>query len=147
MIKGAKTMLDIIPALLLVTGTAFFILLIVLNTILYKPLIAFLDNRNSSIGRDLESAGKNTSDVAAYYEEIEAILAKARVEASRIKDEAVSEAKEKALKVIERKKSEIEAQKETFLKQLDSDKVAFKNDILAQAPLFKESLASKLTHI
>jgi len=56
-------MLDISPALLLVTGLVFFILLILLNKILYKPLLKFMDNRNESIKRDLENAGRNTSEI------------------------------------------------------------------------------------
>jgi len=58
-------MLDILPELLLVTGIVFLFLLFILNKTLYKPLLAFIDNRNNAINRDLENAGKNASDVAA----------------------------------------------------------------------------------
>ena len=98
-------MLDIIPALLLVTGTVFLVLLIILNKALYQPLIAFIDNRNNAINRDLENAGKNASDVAAYYKEVEAIIAEGKLEASRIKEAAINEAKEKALEKIEQKRA------------------------------------------
>ena len=140
-------MLDIIPALLLVTGTVFLVLLIILNKALYQPLIAFIDNRNNAINRDLENAGKNASDVAAYYKEIEAIIAEGKLEASRIKEAAVTEAKEKALQKIEQKKAELESQSELFMKKLESDRVDFKNHLLAQMPLFKEGVATKLSHI
>ena len=59
-------MLDIIPALLLVTGTVFLVLLILLNKTLYKPLLEFIDNRNNSINRDLENAGKNAGDSHSF---------------------------------------------------------------------------------
>lgn len=140
-------MLDIIPALLLVTGTVFLILLIVLNKSLYQPLIAFIDNRNNAINRDLENAGKNASDVAAYYKEVEAIIAEGKMEATRIREAAIGEAREKALLKIEQKKAELDAKNELFLKKLESDKVEFKNHMLAQMPLFKEGIANKLSHI
>ena len=140
-------MLDIIPALLLVTGTVFFVLLIILNKALYQTLIAFIDNRNNAINRDLENAGKNASDVAAYYKEIEAIIAEGKLEASRIKEAAVTEAKEKALQKIEQKKAELESQSELFMKKLESDRVDFKNHLLAQMPSFKDGVATKLSHI
>ena len=140
-------MLDIIPALLLVTGTVFLVLLIILNKALYQPLIGFIDNRNNAINRDLENAGKNASDVAAYYKEIEAIIAEGKLEASRIKEAAINEAKEKALQKIEQKRAELDSQSEIFLKKLESDRVDFKNHLLAQMPLFKEGVATKLSHI
>ena len=140
-------MLDIIPALLLVTGTVFLVLLILLNKSLYLPLIAFIDNRNNAISRDLENAGKNASDVAAYYKEVETILADGKMQASKIREAAVVEAKEKALLKVNQKKGELENRSETFLKKLETEKVEFKNHLLAQMPLFKESVAHKLSHI
>ena len=140
-------MLDIIPALLLVTGTVFLVLLILLNKTLYKPLLEFIDNRNNSINRDLENAGKNASDVVAYYKEVETILSEGRIEAAKIKEAALGEAKEKASKKVEQKKSELETQSATFLKALESEKDEFKNALMLQMPLFKESVAAKLSNI
>lgn len=140
-------MLDIIPALLLVTGTVFLVLLILLNKTLYKPLLEFIDNRNNSINRDLENAGKNASDVVAYYKEVETILSEGKMEAAKIREAALNEAKEKAAKKVEQKKSNLEVQGVAFLKTLESEKNEFKNGLLAQMPLFKESVSAKLSHI
>ena len=140
-------MLDIIPALLLVTGTVFLVLLIVLNKTLYKPLLEFIDNRNNSINRDLENAGKNASDVVAYYQEIETILSEGKLEAAKIREAAINEANDKAMKRIEQKKNDIEAQNVAFLNALESEKDEFKNGLMAKMPLFKESISAKLSHI
>ncbi len=140
-------MLDIIPALLLVTGTVFLVLLIVLNKTLYKPLLEFIDNRNNSIRRDLENAGKNASDVEAYYKEVETIISEGKMEAAKIREAAVNEAKEKAAKRVEHKKNELETQNAEFLKALEAERVEFKNGLLAQMPLFKESISVKLSQI
>lgn len=140
-------MLDIVPELVLVTGFLFLVLLVVLNKTLYKPLLAFIDNRHNAINRDLENAGKNASDVAAYFKEAETIIAEGRLEANRIKELAINEAKEKAIQKIERKKVELEAQNELSFKKLEADKVEFKNHLLASMPLFREGVAAKLSHI
>jgi conjugative transposon TraN protein len=92
-------------------------------------------------------AGKNASDVVAYYKEVETILSEGKMEAAKIREAALNEAKEKAAKKVEQKKSDLEAQSVAFFKALESEKDEFKNGLLAQMPLFKESVAAKLSHI
>ncbi|WP_024953850.1 FoF1 ATP synthase subunit B' [Sulfurospirillum arcachonense] len=140
-------MLDISPILLLVTGFVFFFLLIVLNKILYKPLLQFIDNRNESIKRDLENAGKNTSDVEAYYKEADQIIHDAKAEAGKIREAALSEAREIAAKKVEQKHSELEEEYTAFLKDLDAEKTEFQENLSAKIPLFRDSIKQKLGNI
>lgn len=140
-------MLDISPALLLVTGAVFFVLLIVLNKMLYKPLIGFIDSRNDSIKRDLENAGKNTSDVEAYFKEADQIILEAKAEAGKIREAALNEAKEIAAKKIEQKQSELEEEYASFLKDLDAEKTEFSEGLAAQVPTFKDGIKAKLSQI
>ncbi|NCU40061.1 ATPase, partial [Candidatus Falkowbacteria bacterium] len=118
-----------------------------LNKTLYKPLLEFIDNRNNSINRDLENAGKNASDVVAYYQEIETILSEGKLEAAKIREAAINEANDKGMKRIEQKKNDIEAQNVAFLNALESEKDEFKNGLMAKMPLFKESIHVKLSSI
>ncbi|MDD3323787.1 MAG: FoF1 ATP synthase subunit B' [Sulfurospirillaceae bacterium] len=140
-------MLDIVPALLLVTGTVFLVLLIVLNKTLYKPLLEFIDNRNNSIKSDLENAGKNASDVTAYYQKADSIILEAKAEAAKIRDAAISQARELVAKKIEQRKSELESQNAVFMKELEAERVEFKEGLLAQMPLYSESIKAKLNQI
>jgi len=140
-------MLDISPILLLVTGFVFFTLLILLNKILYRPLIEFIDNRNDSIKRDLENAGKNTSDVEAYFKEADQIISNAKAEAGKIREAALSEAKEIAAKRVEQKQSELEEEYALFLKDLEADKTEFQESLSANIPLFRDSIKQKLGNI
>ena len=140
-------MLDISPILLLVTGFVFFTLLILLNKILYKPLLEFIDNRNDSIKRDLENAGKNTSDVEAYYKEADQIILEAKAQAGKIREAALSEAKEIAAKKVEQKQSELEEEYTLFLKDLEADKTEFQASLNANIPLFRDSIKQKLGNI
>jgi len=140
-------MLDISPALLLVTGAVFFILLIVLNKILYKPLLGFIDNRNESIKRDLENAGKNTSDVEAYFKEADQIILAAKMEAGKIREVALSKAKEIAAQKVEQKKSELEEEYISFLKDLNAEKDEYTTSLNLQIPVFRDSIKQKLSQI
>ena len=140
-------MLDISPILLLVTGFVFFTLLIVLNKILYRPLLEFIDNRNDSIKRDLENAGKNTSDVEAYFKEADQIIRDAKAKAGKIREVALNEAKEIAAKKVEQKQSELEEEYTSFLKDLAADKTEFQESLNAHIPLFRDSIKQKLGNI
>lgn len=140
-------MLDISPILLLVTVAVFFTLLIVLNKILYKPLLTFIDNRNESIKRDLENAGRNTSDVEAYYKEANQIIQEAKVEAGKIREVALSEAREIAAKRVEQKQSELDEEYALFLKDLNAEKIEFTESLSAKIPLFRDSIKQKLGNI
>jgi F-type H+-transporting ATPase subunit b len=140
-------MLDISPILLLVTGSVFFILLIVLNKMLYKPLLTFIDNRNESIKRDLENAGKNTSDVEAYYKEADQIILVAKAEAGKIREAALSEAREIAAKKVEQKQSELDEEYALFLKDLSAEKTQFRDSLSASIPLFRDTIKQKLNNI
>ncbi|MBE0491721.1 MAG: F0F1 ATP synthase subunit B' [Sulfurospirillum sp.] len=140
-------MLDISPALLLVTASVFLILLIALNKMLYKPLLGFIDNRNDTIKRDLENAGQNVSDVDAYFKEADAILLVAKEEASKIREVALEKAKEIATKEVAQKKSELDDQYLVFLKTLEIEQVQLKKSLSLQIPLFQESIKAKLSQI
>jgi len=140
-------MLDISPILLLVTGFVFFTLLILLNKILYRPLLEFIDNRNDSIKRDLKNAGKNTSDVEAYYKEADQIILEAKAQAGKIREVALNEAKEIAAKKVEQKQSELDEEYTSFLKELEAEKTEFQASLSASIPLFRDSIKQKLGNI
>ena len=140
-------MLDISPILLLVTVVVFFTLLIVLNKILYKPLLKFIDDRNESIERDLENAGRNASDVEAYYKEADQIILEAKAEAGKIREAALSEAREIAAKKVEQKQSELDEEYTLFLKDLNAEKIEFQASLSAKIPLFRDSIKQKLGNI
>ena len=140
-------MLDISPILLLVTIIVFFSLLIILNKMLYRPLLEFIEKRNDSIKRDLENAGKNTSDVESYYKEADQIILAAKAEAGKIREVALREAKEVAIKRVEQKQSELAEEYALFVKSLKADKAEFKQSLSANIPLFRDSIKLKLGNI
>jgi len=140
-------MLDIIPELLLVTGVVFLVLMLLLNKTLYKPLLEFMDNRDKSIARDLEGAGKNSNDVLAYKEEAKKIILDAKFKASKMRESALLDAKETASKKIEEKKTQIGEEYKKFSKILSDQKDELKIALLAKMPVLTDSIATKLSKI
>jgi len=140
-------MLDVIPGLMLVTGVIFLVLMIILNKTLYKPLLGFMENREKSIKRDLDNAGKNSNEVVAFKKEAEGIILEAKTEANKLKDSALMIAKDEALKQLENKKNELESQYSQFLRKLETQKIEFKNALQEQMPQFRANVKAKLEQI
>ncbi|HDX6295692.1 TPA: F0F1 ATP synthase subunit B' [Campylobacter fetus subsp. venerealis] len=133
--------------LLLITVVIFLGLIFVLNSILYKPLLKFIDDRNRSIKQDEDSVSKNANDASAYKAEIERIILDARAEANAKKQAALARAKEEAAKKIEAKKATIESEYEIFAAGLAAKKSELRNMLLEKLPEFKNSLAGSLSKI
>ena len=87
-------MLDISVPLMLFDLVLFLALLVVLNQMLYKPLLKFMDDRDDSIANDLNAAKSLSGNSEALHAEAEGILDEARSKASEIRQKAIEEAKD-----------------------------------------------------
>jgi F-type H+-transporting ATPase subunit b len=140
-------MLDLSLGLLINTAVTFIILLVLLNAVLYKPLLEFMAKREESIKRDLDNASKNTQEVASFHKEAESIISKAKAEAVEMKTKALDEIKSEISAQIEAKKSELDTKYASFLEGLSEERVSLKNQLLSQMPLFKDGLKIKLSQL
>jgi F-type H+-transporting ATPase subunit b len=120
-------------------------LIFVLNSILYKPLLGFIDDRNKSIKNDEESVSKNASDTGNYEAQIEKIIGDARAEAQAKKHAALSEAKERAATKVAIKKESLEADFDSFMAGLADRKAELKSNLTARIPELKSTLAGSLS--
>jgi len=140
-------MLDIDLSLMLFVLALFLILLAVLNQILYKPLLKFMDDRDSSIAKDLESAKSLSGNSQALHDEADGILNDAKAEAGVIRQNAINEAKEVAESRAEAKQNELNKEYDSFIEKLVADKETLRSSLLSQMPLFKESLKAKFSRL
>lgn len=140
-------MLEINVDLMALTAIVFLVLIYLLNTMLYKPMLKFMDERESSIKQSERSVAATAGDLSAYEAEIEQVLLKAREEAGRIRLRAQSEAKEEASKLIDAKRVELEQRYEEFLLSLRAQKAELKTELKADMPMLKSALAKKLASI
>ena len=140
-------MLDIYPLLILFVFVLFLTLLVVLNKMLYKPLIKFMDDRDNSIAKDLKAAkglSGNTDDLNAKADEN---ISNAKNEAANIRQEAIESEKDSSAKKADSKKSELDSKYSKFAEQLNADRENLKESLLSNMPLFKESLKAKFSKL
>lgn len=140
-------MLEIDVPLVVLTAIVFVILIAVLNPLLYKPMLKFIDDRNTSIKNDEENTSKNTSDLGLYEAQIEEIILKARSEANKIKQDALNLAKEEAAKEIETKRASLEADYANFANALNAQKSELKSELASKLPQLQSVLSAKLASI
>jgi len=132
-------MLDIHLPLMLFVLALFLTLLVVLNRMLFQPLLKFMDDRDRSIAKDLEAAkglSGNSDELNAKAEEN---ISKAKSEAAAIRQKAIEEEKALAASKVETKQSELDKAYAEFTEKLAAEKENLKNELLSQMPLFKES--------
>jgi len=140
-------MLDLHLPLMLFVLALFLTLLVLLNNMLFKPLIKFMDDRDASIAKDLEAAksfGSNTDELNA---KADTIISEAKNEAATIRQKAIDDEKTLAASKVETKQNEIDKEYEGFVEKLASEKEKLKNELLSQLPLFKESLKAKFSKL
>jgi len=140
-------MLDIHVSLMLFVLVLFLTLLVVLNRMLYNPLIKFMDDRDSSIAKDLNAAKSLSGNSEALYAEAEGILDEARSKAGDIRKKAVEESKVLAESKAESKRSDLDKEYLSFMENMETEKENLKNSLLSQIPLYKESIKAKFSKL
>jgi len=140
-------MLDLNPGLMLFVLIVFFSLLFLLNTMLYQPLLKFMDDRDATISGDLQNAEEMAGNNDELNRKADALLGDARAEANTIRDKATSEAKALAESKIESKVKELDGNHQTFLTELTAEQDALKKSLASELPQLKKSLQTKLSSL
>jgi F-type H+-transporting ATPase subunit b len=133
--------------LILPTAAIFLTLLFILNKILYRPLLDFMDNRNALIKKDLDNAAGNSADTNVYYEEANKIILDAKNKAARERADILAKAKIDSEDKIKERKNRLETEYIDFTKTLEKEKKELKNALTSQLPLYKEAIKAKLSKI
>jgi len=137
-------MLDIDPNLLAFEIVTFLALVAILNTVLYKPLLGFMEERNSNLKADAGLADAQESEREALNAEATALIAEAKSEGSKIRHEAVAKAKAEAAIKINAAKESVEVEISNFSGELIAQKAELKATIIANQESYKQSLAKAL---
>ncbi len=140
-------MLDIHLPLMLFVLALFLILLVLLNNMLFQPLIRFMDDRDEAIAQDLEAAKSFSNNSDELNIKANEIISKAKSDAAEIRQKAITNEKILAVNKVESKQSELDDRYSEFLLQLNSDRETLKNSLISQMPLFKESLKAKFSKL
>jgi F-type H+-transporting ATPase subunit b len=140
-------MLDLNPGLMLFVLVIFFSLLFLLNQMLYKPLLKFMDDRDNSIAGDLKNAKEMAGSSDELNAKADAIIADAKAEANAVREKAVNSAKALAESKIESKNQELDKKYQAFEDELSKERAELEKSLVSSLPLFKESIKSKMSNL
>ena len=140
-------MLDISPILLGVTLVVFLILIAVLNSWLYNPLLAYMNKRDADIKKDLQQVGSNDEEVNALIAKAEQIVMDAKLEAVALREKVIADAKELAQSKVEAKRAELASEYIEFEQSLAQEREELNSALLSQVPLFKEAIKAKFSQL
>lgn len=138
---------DVSLAFMLATGVIFLAVMIILNALLYKPLLKFMDERNASIDSDEKKVKDNFEEMSNFNEELDAIKQSTRDEIALIKQKAINEARNSADEAIANKKLELEQKMQSFYTQLGKEKAELEHELKLRLPLWQEALKKKMKDI
>ena len=140
-------MLDINPLLLVSTLIVFLILIAVLNSWLYRPLLSFMQKRDEDIKRDLSKVGSNDSEIKELLAKAESIVMNAKLEAAALREKVIADARELAESRIEAKKATLANEYAEFERSLEEQSEELKRELLSNVPTFKDALKLKFSQI
>ncbi|MBN2568482.1 MAG: ATP synthase F0 subunit B [Deltaproteobacteria bacterium] len=100
----------------------FFILIFLLNFLLYKPILHIIQKRNNMLDKSREETLSLHEAVDKKISEYDEKLSRARVEAMHHRDQIRAEGVEAATEIIEQAKSEISTMVEEFKIKLEKER-------------------------
>jgi F-type H+-transporting ATPase subunit b len=131
---------------LIVQFVNFFILLFILQRLLYKPFLAKMQERTVAIKTALEEAQAVRAGAARQQEENEARLRQAYAEAAAIRDQALREAAEESRKHIENAQAQARKLVDDTKAQLDAEVRRAREELRREVSDLAIAVAEKLVH-
>lgn len=138
---------DIALSTMLATAVIFLAVIFILNVLLYKPLLKFMDERAVSIDNDEKKVKDNFEEMTNFGEELTKIKQDTRDEINAIKQKATAQARSLADEEIQKKKDELEQKMQAFTTQLLQEKNELEHELKLRLPLWQESLRKKIEEL
>lgn len=132
------------PYLMAVVFVVFVLLLWAMNVWVYRPLLAFMDNRQAEIEDSLAKIKTDNTQSVEIRHQIDALLKEAAEKRREMIAEAIQKATESYDAVIKQKENELNQEFEAFAKQLQNEKQALKEQLQAQMPVFEDELNKRV---
>ena len=129
---------------LIVQFVNFFILLFILQRLLYKPFLAKMAERTDAIKTSLEEAQRVRAEAARAQEENEARLRQAHAEAAAIREQALREAADESRKHIEAAQAQARKLVDDTKSQLDGEIRRAREELRREVSDLSIAVAEKL---
>ncbi|KFH27213.1 ATP F0F1 synthase subunit B' [Helicobacter pylori] len=127
-----------------VVFVVFVLLLWAMNVWVYRPLLAFMDNRQAEIKDSLAKIKTDNTQSVEIRHQIDALLKEAAEKRREMIAEAIQKAAESYDAVIKQKESELNQEFEAFAKQLQNEKQILKEQLQVQMPVFENELNKRV---
>lgn len=135
------------PYLMLLVFVVFLLTMILLNVWLFKPLIGFMDEREATLRKDLDSISSSDTQVQEIQQQIQDILSDARARSSEILQKATSDAKSHYEVNLQKKQEELAKKLQDFRASLEEQKETSKKELLAHLGEFEDALKLKIKQL
>ncbi|GAA9057848.1 FoF1 ATP synthase subunit B' [Helicobacter pylori] len=132
------------PYLMAVVFVVFVLLLWAMNVWVYRPLLAFMDNRQAEIKDSLAKIKTDNAQSVEIRHQIETLLKEAAEKRREMIAEAIQKATESYDAVIKQKENDLNQEFEAFAKQLQNEKQILKEQLQAQMPVFENELNKRV---
>ncbi len=127
-----------------VVFVVFVLLLWAMNVWVYRPLLAFMDNRQAEIKDSLAKIKTDNTQSVEIRHQIDALLKEAAEKRREMIAEAIQKAAESYDAVIKQKENELNQEFEAFVKQLQNEKQILKEQLQVQMPVFEDELNKRV---
>ncbi len=127
-----------------VVFVVFVLLLWAMNVWVYRPLLAFMDNRQAEIKDSLAKIKTDNTQSVEIRHQIDALLKEAAEKRREMIAEAIRKAAESYDAVIKQKENELNQEFEAFAKQLQNEKQVLKEQLQVQMPVFENELNKRV---
>ncbi len=127
-----------------VVFVVFVLLLWAMNVWVYRPLLAFMDNRQAEIKDSLAKIKTDNTQSVEIRHQIEILLKEAAEKRREMIAEAIQKATESYDAVIKQKENELNQEFEAFAKQLQNEKQILKEQLQVQMPVFENELNKRV---
>ncbi len=127
-----------------VVFVVFVLLLWAMNVWVYRPLLAFMDNRQAEIKDSLAKIKTDNAQSVEIGHQIDALLKEAAERRREMIAEAIQKATESYDAVIKQKENELNQEFEAFAKQLQNEKQILKEQLQVQMPVFEDELNKRV---
>ncbi|GHQ16827.1 F0F1 ATP synthase subunit B' [Helicobacter pylori] len=132
------------PYLMAVVFVVFVLLLWAMNVWVYRPLLAFMDNRQAEIKDSLAKIKTDNTQSVEIRHQIDALLKEAAEKRMEMIAEAIQKAAESYDAVIKQRENELNQEFEAFAKQLQNEKQILKEQLQVQMPVFENELNKRV---
>ncbi|HEY2995154.1 MAG TPA: F0F1 ATP synthase subunit B [Methylomirabilota bacterium] len=131
---------------LIVQVVNFLILLFILQRLLYKPFLAKMEERTSTIQKALDEAKAARAEAARQLEENESRLRAAYAEAAAVREQALKEAAEESRKHVEAAQAQSRKMVEDTKAQLETEVRRAREELRREVSDLAIAVAEKLVH-